>query len=327
MKNLIVTADDFGVFPSVNEAIIDAVKAKKVNSVSVFANYKGEVLPGAPAGTRFETSLANARWLVNETEAAPPEIGCHLTVTSGKPLTGERMDFLCDAWGNFRSFKEYTNFRKPEQLSRLKDELCAQIEELKSVCTVKHLTNHHNSLTLFEHHLGVYVQVAQQFGLPMRSVDIRPADRQKHYISIQNLFLMDNIPENERREMKKFQERIKVFFGAVEPKVNAPAYMDSSHYGPIGLLPAGAMVGMVIRHKRKELERFFTDFESNSDNCAEFLVHLAKPENGIVNRSRHLNYAGVDRNYFDSRALEFRSIMEFEYGGLSNWFEHRGWTF
>ncbi|MDG1435644.1 MAG: ChbG/HpnK family deacetylase [Saprospiraceae bacterium] len=40
-KNLIVTSDDFGVNPSVNDAIINAVNAGKVNSIAVFPNYDG----------------------------------------------------------------------------------------------------------------------------------------------------------------------------------------------------------------------------------------------------------------------------------------------
>jgi predicted glycoside hydrolase/deacetylase ChbG (UPF0249 family) len=40
-KNLIVTSDDFGVNPSVNNAIINAVNAGKVNSIAAFPNYDG----------------------------------------------------------------------------------------------------------------------------------------------------------------------------------------------------------------------------------------------------------------------------------------------
>ncbi len=101
MKHLIVTADDYGVFPAINERIIDAVNDGKVNSVSIFSNYKGAVLPNAPSGTPYEDALTNVRWLVNNTQGKSPELDCHLTVTSGKPLTGDKMNFACDQQGNF----------------------------------------------------------------------------------------------------------------------------------------------------------------------------------------------------------------------------------
>ena len=43
MKNLIITADDYGVFPSINQGVKEAILNGKVNSVACLANYKDSV--------------------------------------------------------------------------------------------------------------------------------------------------------------------------------------------------------------------------------------------------------------------------------------------
>lgn len=327
MKHLIVTADDFGVFPAINEGVIEAVKENKVNSVAAFANYKGEVLPGAPAGTRFEDALTNLRWLINETEEQNPDIGCHLTVTSGKPLTGNKMDFACDRNGNFYSFGNFKNFKEKSQLKNLYDELCAQIEELKSVpgCKVKHLTNHHNSLTLFPHHFEVYVNVAAKFKLPMRSADVRPKGKQSLYVYILDRLLTGDIPKSEREEMNAFQTKIAEEFRKNHFGVKAPDYLESSHYGPPGVVPAARLLSHPLVHKKhKQLDSFFNDFRKSGEKSVELLLHIAKPSGITVERSRHLDYSGVDRSYFDGRAIELKSILNYPVDHLAG-IERRGW--
>lgn len=327
MKHLIVTADDYGVFPAINEGIIDAVNEGKVNSVSIFSNYKGAVLPNAPSGTRYEDALTNVRWLINNTQGKNPELGCHLTVTSGKPLTGDKMNFACDQQGNFYSFGNFRNFKQPDQLANLYDELCAQVEELQSVpgCTVKHLTNHHNSLTLFQHHFDVYLKVAKKFNIPMRSTDIRPTSKQNDYIFILDRLLTFDIPKDEREEMKSFQKNIKTHFSTNAAPVKAPVFLDSRHYGPIGLLPLARMTGfMMARNKRKKLDDLFQEFINSEETNVELLLHLAKPGMIGIDRSNHLDYVGVDRSYFDSRALELKSILGYEFAKWNN-LQLKGW--
>ena len=329
MKHLIVTADDFGVFPAINEGIIDAVNAGKVNSVAVLANYKGHVLPNAPYGTKYENSLTNVKWLINNTQANQPEIGCHLTVTSGRPLTGDKMDFACDGDGNFHSYGNFRNFKEPEQLKKLYDELCAQVEELKSVpgCSVKHLTNHHTSLTLFRHHFDEYLKVAKKFGLPIRSADVRPSKRQETYLWILDRKLTSDIPKEEREAMLEFQAKIADEFRKNPFGVKGPDFLDSRHYGPVGLLPATRIAAFwLAKAKRKKLDEFFEEFEKSTEKSVELLLHLAKPGFLTVDRSNHLDYSGVDRNYFDSRALELKAIRDYD---LRKWkgVEHKGWSF
>lgn len=325
MKNLIVTADDYGVFPSINEGIITAVNAKKVDSVSVLSNYKGAVLPDAPSGTRFENSLTNVKWLINSTKENSPEIGCHLTVTSGKPLTGNKMEFACGSSGNFNDFSDFKNFTEPEQLKNLYNELCAQVEELQSVCTIKHLTNHHNSLTLFPHHFEQYMKVAQKFNLPMRSADVRPKERQERYLWVQDRLLTGDIPKAEREQILAFQEKIVEEFRNNPFGVRGPGYLESRHYGPIGLVPFARIINFLLPGKKREkLNEFYSEFEKSADKSVELLMHIAKPGILLVDASESLDYSGVDRSYFDSRVVEFNSIMGVDFSEWSA-VERRGW--
>ena len=132
MKKLIVTADDYGVFPSVNQGIIEAIQKDKVNSVACFSNY--------------EKAVENINHLVN-TVGDKADIGCHLTISSGKPLTFKDHEaFTRD--GYFRPFGELDIDKVEKVLPELKKELIAQVENLRdSGLKVNHLSCHHNTLT------------------------------------------------------------------------------------------------------------------------------------------------------------------------------------
>lgn len=95
MKKIIITADDYGVFPSVNKGIIDAVQKGKVNSVAVLPNYRN--------------TLANTQLLLQQTDGKA-EIGCHLTFTSGKPLTFDSNPKIKDFCQN-GYFADYTEMK------------------------------------------------------------------------------------------------------------------------------------------------------------------------------------------------------------------------
>jgi predicted glycoside hydrolase/deacetylase ChbG (UPF0249 family) len=318
MKHLIVTADDYGVFPAINTAVIEAVKAKKVNSVSVLSNYKGnEEFPG---------SVENLRTLIEEVGEGA-DIGCHLTITSGKPIT-DKMDFACDDEGNFLSYTEFKNFKSQEEKDALKEELCEQINNLHSVTgfKIKHLTNHHNSLTLFPHHFDVYMEVARKYNVPMRSAFIKPEARQNFYLRFLNFKLQDDINKTERNEIKEFEKKIVKYFEETSGGIKAPKFLDSRHYGPVSLLPLANIIGRwkIVLQKKASLNELFDLVITSDDESLELLVHLAKPKRIFVDRSNEIKYSGVDRNYFDSRALEFKSIMDYDFNKWEG-IKHMGW--
>jgi len=308
MKHLIITADDYGVFPSVNEAVIGALEKEKLNSVSVFSNYNGS--------DKYDSSETNFRKLLDKAANLPfeTEFGCHLTITSGRPITGDKMNFVCDDKGYFRSYTEMPNFKKPEQLQALKEELIAQVEYLERIQkgSVRHLTNHHNSLTLFPHHYDVYMEVARLMKIPMRSACVRPELKQNIYLRFLNYSLKDDIHAIDREKLRDFATKIVSYFNDNANGVKAPQVLDSRHYGPLSFLPVRLAQPLLVSQKRKNLDALFSDFTASNDNSIELLLHLATPKWSGVDTSKDLDYPGVDRGYFDSRVIEYLSITGYD---------------
>jgi predicted glycoside hydrolase/deacetylase ChbG (UPF0249 family) len=319
MKHLIVTADDYGVFPTINEAILEGVREGKLNSVAVLSNFNGH--------GQYPGSVENLGRLIEASEGRA-DIGCHLTITSGKPITGDKVKFACDAHGNFFSITNLRNFKSPEELRALEEELCEQIKRLESVngFKVKHLTSHHNSLTLFPHHFKVYMEVARKFNLPMRSTLIRPRKRQSFYLKYLNHRLSGTIHAMDRSEMMKFARGICDYFKANSGTLKSPQVLDSRLYGPVSpSLLVRLVEGLLVRLKRRSMDKLYESFKAGEENSLEILLHLARPGLFSVDRSRDLDYTGIDRSYFDSRVIEFKSIMGYDMGKWEG-VERKGWA-
>lgn len=318
MKNLIITADDYGVYPGVNEGVIEALKAKKINSTSVLSNYEGS--------TKYLSSKQNLEKLLHETGDGA-DIGCHLTLTSGRPITGDKMSFACDSNGVFLDYANFKNFTQASQLKALETELCEQIEVMHQVTgfKIKHLTNHHNSLTLFPQHFEVYLKVAKKFGVPMRSANVIPEIKQNIYIEYLNFKLRGDNTKADRKKMKAFSKEVVDFFNQNSDGVKAPADLDSRHYGPAPFMPT-LLKKVLLKQKQNKLDKYFEQFNSNSKPSSELLMHLYKKDSKKINTYTDLDYPGVDPNYFDSRSIEFESIMAYDISKWSN-IKLLGWDF
>jgi predicted glycoside hydrolase/deacetylase ChbG (UPF0249 family) len=298
MKKLIVTADDYGVFPSINNGIIEAVQAGKVNSVAVLTNY--------------ENSLQNANNLLEAAGDQNIDIGVHLTITSGKPVTQGQAASMCDG----AYFRSYNEFRPGIDTAALRNELNEQIRVLADKgIKVKHLTCHHNSLLLFKEHFNVYLQVAADNRLPMRSPNILPEEKQNNYIRVLRLMLLDDMSVNDSRKVKRFAREICSYFSASTLHVKAPAQLNSEHYGPVPLIdiwPVG--VEKWVRKKQDALDSLFTTFLSSERETMELMLHLAKGELNSICNDAGIDYPGINRKYFDSRMMELESIKRYDLG-------------
>jgi predicted glycoside hydrolase/deacetylase ChbG (UPF0249 family) len=309
MKKLIVTADDYGVFPSINIGVIEAVKAGKVNSVAVLTNYKHSVI--------------NTRRLLDETAGHNVDIGVHLTITSGSPVTGDKALSMC----NGKCFRGYEEFRNKIELKALREELHEQIKVLTDAgIPVKHLTCHHNSLTLFPEHFDIYLEVAAAHKLPMRSVNILPKKKQNSYTFVLNLMLLDDLSHSDRQKMNKFARQILTHFGSSALKVKAPARLHSEHYGPLpfmDILPF--RVNKHVEDKKKALDELFNEFLSSADTTMELMLHLAKGDIPRPADESEIDYPGINRKYFDSRIVELKSITEYDLNQYMGRLERKSW--
>jgi len=306
-KKIIINADDFGVVPSVNEAIIDAVLAGKVNSTAAFSNYKD--------------SVSNVKNLMQKATAAGKhvDIGTHLTISSGSPILDETKDpklGLCDKNGNFKSFTELSN--SAINTTILRKELLAQVERFTSNgIPIKHLSCHHNTLTAFEKLFKVYVDVAQETQLKMRSVAIEPSMNNNLYVKVfLGIKLRDDNTRDEMKAMRQFLDEIKTKF--VEYSNNAirtPGYLESAHYGPLPMVAIRkSALDKQISDKKADLKEILNRFSKSADGSMELMVHLRKGDVSLRDHYKKevvaTGYQGIDYKYFDSRVVEFQSIMQ-----------------
>ncbi|MDP3556284.1 MAG: ChbG/HpnK family deacetylase [Bacteroidota bacterium] len=299
MKKLIVTADDYGVFPSINQGIKDAILNNKVNSVACIPNYKD--------------SIKNVKDLIN-TIGNKAEIGCHLTISSGEALTVQNHDAFCYD----KIFRPFSNLNidaielVPELLEK---ELKAQVQVfLDSGIAVTNLSCHHTTLTTTAGLFKVYLKVAKHFNLPIRSVNISPSGKDNAYRTILNLLLLAHVPAKKLKEMRKFGKEISDFFLTLENKTLAPNFLEISHYGPLpqaGFLDATAK--LEINKKHKNLNKFLKTLSNNENTSAELMVHLISDDIYLLEEDDGIDYPGIDQNYFDSRALEYRSLNSFDF--------------
>lgn len=304
MKNLIITADDYGVFPSINQGVKEAILNGKVNSVACLANYKD--------------SVKNVKSLLNEI-GAKADIGCHLTLSSGEPLEVKNHEAFC--YGKiFRPFSNLNIDAIETVPDLLEKELKAQVLVfLDSGISISNLSCHHSTLTTTPGLFKVYLKVAADFKLPIRSVNISPSNKDSTYRSILNLLLLQDVPLKKLREIKKFGKDITTYLTNYETKIITPHLLESSHYGPLpqaGFLELTAPFQILKKHKN--LTKFLNTFSDNEFASAELMTHLISDDLNLLEQDDAIDYPGIDQNYFDSRALEFKSLNSFDFNQYSN---------
>jgi predicted glycoside hydrolase/deacetylase ChbG (UPF0249 family) len=304
MNKLIITADDFGVFPSINEGIKTAILKGKVNSVACIANYKD--------------SLKNVKQLINEV-GNKAEIGCHLTISSGKPLTINQHDIFCKG-EFFNSFGNLNIDGLEKETDLLEKELKAQLEIfLDNGIKITNLSCHHNTLTFTKKLFNVYLKLAAHYNLPIRSVNIVPKGKDNTYRKILNLLLLNNVSKNKLKEIRDFGKTIHNEVTNFESKINTPNILESSHYGP---LPQAGLLDLFkeleVAKKHKALTKFFKKIAKEETMFAELMVHLISSDLYLLEEDDGIDYPGIDQDYFDSRQLEYFSLMSFNLSVFPN---------
>lgn len=321
-KKIIINADDFGVFPSVNKAVTELVVDGKVNSVAAFSN--------------FHKSVANTQDLVKAAKNAGKQLdlGVHLTISSGQPVLTNTWDpahGLCDENGNFKSFTELSIRAINKDI--LKKELIAQVERFTSVgIPVKHLSCHHNTLTCFDDLFRIYSQVALETGLSMRSVNILPERKDNLYTKFfLAVVLRDDNDHKEMKARRAFLDNIQTKFSAyTEQKVKSPDYLESAHYGPLpGTHIMESRLDERVAQKKHTLHTILKRFAEDSEKeTMELMVHLRDGDvswgTDYAAEVEKIQYTGVDPRYFDSRVVEFLCLKESD---LNSMFKEHGFSF
>lgn len=148
-KKFILNADDFGLSPDYNRAVLTGYADGFLRSASICAN-----------GSVFESA-------VNEIlpECQELSLGVHLNVIEGKALT--HCPSLCNKEGEFN--KGYLffmlNSNNKQIMSQIENEFRRQIERIKSVANPDHIDSHvhvHAIPAIFR----LVCRLAKEYGIP-----------------------------------------------------------------------------------------------------------------------------------------------------------------
>jgi hypothetical protein len=155
VKRLIINADDFGYSEAVVRGIIDCHQAGVISSTSCMTNMP--VWPQAAAYLRDHPELG---------------AGVHLVFNEGRPLsTPSRVPALIDAEGRFLADADILRSVRPGTTDQLRAEFRTQIERF--IADVgrppTHLDNHCSVSYVRPSRFRVSLELAKEYGLPMRA--------------------------------------------------------------------------------------------------------------------------------------------------------------
>jgi predicted glycoside hydrolase/deacetylase ChbG (UPF0249 family) len=315
-QKVIFTADDYGPIPSINDGIIEAVKTGCINSVEAFANQYN-----------FKESINR---LINECDSDSFELGCHLTITSGKPITGMKSLFVRNLSFNKKGyFRKYTDLRRPfkqakrdDQVKILKEELNAQIYQFEKhgfKDKLTHLSCHHNALFFFEDYLNTYFELAKENNLAVRTPHGIPFKRHKSFIQIVVALSAKNLSLKDRNYMIQFAKKIPDLSNMIKnpPPPNRPVYHINANYGPLGLKVLDEEdIDEYAEEKHALLKNYLEKYENKG--ISEYVFHLITDDfakhQEYKNQAlfKNCNYTGIDSTYFDSRMAEIRSLIKYK---------------
>jgi hopanoid biosynthesis associated protein HpnK len=163
LKNLVVTADDFGAAPQVNDAVLDAHRDGILTAASLMV--------AAPAAA---DAVARAR-------AVPSlRIGLHLVLVEGKPvLPPEQVPALVDGAGNFRTGMARAGaamFFLPAVKRQLAAEIEAQFQAFRATGLALDHVNAHKHFHLHPTIAELLLSIGSRYGLKAARVPLEPQD-------------------------------------------------------------------------------------------------------------------------------------------------------
>ncbi|MDB2657175.1 ChbG/HpnK family deacetylase [Crocinitomicaceae bacterium] len=318
MAKIIFNADDYGFCDQIDDGVIKAIDQGLINSVATVAN--------------GNNGLERLKRLAQMQDQA--DIGCHITITSGKPLT-DAPSFTRDIDGK-KYFRKFTQLERPKKnvnqdkaKHELKEEINAQIDMMEMAgINVKHLSSHHNSLIFFPEYFEAQVEIARDRGIKLRSTSILPDGKNNLYIAQLAVRSLDNLGVKNALELYTFMRKIDDWkSGYKQPIPAMPDAIDGSHYGPLGIdnIKTKNEFKREVRRKVRKLKKNLEELPSNA--VMEYCIHMTDPDGlssyAFTKEGTEDYYPGVDWKYFDSRKVEFASLEQLKADGefptLSRW--------
>lgn len=161
MKRLIVTADDFGASPEVNDAVERAHRDGILTAASLMV-----------AGDAAADAVARARTLPTL------GVGLHIVLVEGRPvLPADRIPALVDATGAFRTDMArvgVTIFTSPAARAQLAAEIEAQFAAFAATGLPLDHVNAHKHFHLHPTIAGAILRIGQRYGMRAARAPIEP---------------------------------------------------------------------------------------------------------------------------------------------------------
>jgi hopanoid biosynthesis associated protein HpnK len=161
VKRLIVTADDFGASPEVNEAVERAHRDGILTAASLMV-----------AGDAAADAVTRARTLPTL------GVGLHVVLVEGRPvLPADRIPALIDATGNFRTDMAragVTIFASPAARRQLAAEIEAQFAAFAATGLTLDHVNAHKHFHLHPTIAGTILKIGQRYGMRAARAPIEP---------------------------------------------------------------------------------------------------------------------------------------------------------
>lgn len=162
LRKLTITADDYGLTPLIDEAIISALRLKRINSVAAFS-----VPPVGPLLTnQLKENYEKLR------DISPDlSLGLHFSITAGTPLTN------CSTVIKKNKGRWVFKLPKEIELGRLnideiRQELTAQyaaFREANNDSEPQHISCHHNILYFKKELFDLLTDIASEVQVPIRT--------------------------------------------------------------------------------------------------------------------------------------------------------------
>lgn len=238
MKKLIITADDYGMSPGVNQAIEEGIGCGLITSTNVMAN-----MDYAQDAATLKQKFPNV------------SVGIHWTLSAGRPVSKpEEIPSLVNENGEFHSYQE---FRKRYRSELIKEEeiiteLKNQYEKFCEICGEPDYWNTHQNIHVDFKLFRLFVKCAKSLGISkMRS-------HQRVYIR----------PESGKSTMSlkwKILEPVKLII------INYWKRMASKN----GMASPDGIVTTLNEKDRMNLEHIFESLNHKNVKFAEYVIHPA----------------------------------------------------
>lgn len=288
MKKLIITADDYGAVPHIDNAILELVKKGRVSAVSCFANLETDKLQ-----SKIEELLKHKSPTNNF------GIGLHFTVCSGSPLikTLNSLTIFKNNKLEFRTMNEHQPIKIG--LDDLKNELNAQLTHLATCLAgrakIDHVSCHFNFCYLVKRFFETYIETIHAFDahIPIRSpqrwVNYHPElVNEKRGRKAIRKEATNNLPANGLPELLWNQTLIAIDFLVLKCKKQEIRFVDylfPEFYGNPDLMMS------------EDLTR-----KLGWDETTEIVVHAS-------DGSTQETINGINAGYFGGRKAEFDFFM------------------